>query len=754
MRNIPRPRLLEILARLNQIGAAIQRQDSQDPDQLAESLQEIARAAAEMLGDSAVTICSYDAAQARLEPAASALSPQRRRTPAGEASPVASSCEQELGLLAIQRQQRILSYEEPGVELLAAGLAQGAQAAACFPLPAAGENLGVLTAWLHSRASFSELDLLALENCASLAGMALGTARRTRQAQDEQARREKELRRLRRAGMLISSRASLKDTLEVILRMALEVMDAQYGILRLVDSSRANLVTQAIAGERLGRPAVETLPIDGHSIMGLVAMKREPVVVGDLRQEPWNHIYYPFDRELVMRSELAVPLMGAGDRLEGVLNLESPQRDAFSKQDRYILQILATQAVAAIQEARLLDALQEISGSLLTQPPAAMHRGLVEKACDLLNVPASLIWLVQGEELVLQAAAGVSGGRERTAVESSLAGLAIRAGQPVSLAAVSPEQAAAPDSLGALQPGCSVLIVPVFAEAGPAQKSRPVGAFSVYSAAGEGRDFEQSDWERKVLSILGHYAILSLQNAARQEALQAAQEQRLVAETFAAVGDIASNLMHQLNNKIGSIPVRVQGIQDKSAASLAQDAYLARNLEEIERSASSALEAMRETLFHLRPVQFSPVCIADSVREALGAARLPPGVRVSQHGLEDLPCVSAGPRRLALVFVNLLENAADAMGGQGVIEIGGQAQEAWIEVRVSDSGPGIPPELHERIFEFNYSTRVKELPGKLGFGLWWVKTMVARYGGRVSVESDGRTGTTFILELPRAEAGT
>jgi GAF domain-containing protein len=68
-----------------------------------------------------------------------------------------------------------------------------------------------------------------------------------------------------------------------------------------------------------------------------------------------------------MRAELAVPLIGAGGRLEGVLNLESPHAAAFSEADSHLLQGLATQAVIAIQEVRLLDALRDTSTRVLTQ---------------------------------------------------------------------------------------------------------------------------------------------------------------------------------------------------------------------------------------------------------------------------------------------------------------------------------------------------------------------------------------------------
>jgi signal transduction histidine kinase len=90
------------------------------------------------------------------------------------------------------------------------------------------------------------------------------------------------------------------------------------------------------------------------------------------------------------------------------------------------------------------------------------------------------------------------------------------------------------------------------------------------------------------------------------------------------------------------------------------------------------------------------------------------------------------------------------MNGAGSILIQGIALPQSVEVAISDSGPGIAPELHNQIFELNFS-RSASHPGKLGFGLWWVKTLMTRLGGSVSVESDGRYGTTFRLRLPTTE---
>ena len=174
--------------------------------------------------------------------------------------------------------------------------------------------------------------------------------------------------------------------------------------------------------------------------------------------------------------------------------------------------------------------------------------------------------------------------------------------------------------------------------------------------------------------------------------------------------------------------------------------YLATNLAEIERSATEAMEAVRKNLSHLHPVRRVPVNLAGCVRLSMANAKIAPGVAVTLENMDDLPPVAAAQQNLTLVFTNLLENADHAMKGYGRILVQGFHRGSWVEVVVTDSGPGIPPEDHSRIFELNYSGTAQ--PGKLGFGLWWVKTQIVRLGGTVGVESDGVHGTTFRIRLP------
>ena len=733
----PSPRLLEALASLNRVGRTVNRIGSGHETDNASTLRLIVASALQVAPESSAVIYAYDAAAGGFD-----LASRVTTGPLAAPAPGDGPRPDGLGWRAIDQRRTVLSYQEVGLTIHPVQAEVGARTAACFPLVVADEPLGVLYVYLPEPRHFSSLELLMLENFVNQAAMAIFQARQLARVQADLARTADELARLRRADLLISSRLRLPDTLEVILQMALEVTGAHYGIFRLVDPDGAKLVTAAVAGE-LGRPAVEALPINTTSIMGWVAKLRQPLLIPDLRAEPWARVYYPLDHETAMRSELAVPLIGASGRLEGVLNLESPAIGAFSEQDSRLLQALATQAVIAIQEVRLLDALQEIAERLLTQPPQQVFERLVAMACELLNVPVGSIWVQEQDTLVLRASNSALPRGERLSLHGSLTGQAVLRRSLVSVDDLSADPHFIQHELAARLGWAGALIAPL--QAG--DQDRPLGAFSVYSRAGDLRRFEEADWDKKVLAVLARHAALAVQEAARRETLRAVEEQRAVAETFAAVGDIAANLLHRVNNQVGAIPVRVEGIQDKCAAALAADPYLAHNLAEIERSAAEAMAVMRDTLFHLRPIHLAPVSLVECVAEALQTCALPPTIQVVCVGLEGLPPVVAGPRRLSLVFVNLLENAATALEGAGSISLRGAASEGWVEVRVSDTGPGIAPELHERIFDFNYSGRQVH-PGKLGFGLWWVKTLMARFGGSVAVESDGQHGAIFTLRLP------
>ncbi|HEY2979620.1 MAG TPA: GAF domain-containing protein [Anaerolineales bacterium] len=744
------PRLLEALASLNQISAAINHIGPSDAGNSDVSLQLIVESAIRVVPGSSAVIYTYDQSTAAFEDESRVSAEAEGQAPSSTERPDDAPRPGGIGARTIQRRRGTFSYEEPDLTVHPHHAARGVKAVACFPLVVAEQAVGVLYIYLFEEREFTHLEQLMLDNFVNQAAMAIYHTRRLAGVRRDLTRKEEELSRLRRAGLLISSRLRLEETLESILQLALEVTNAQYGIFRLLDKSGEFLITRAVGGVKLERPMVDRLPLGGNSIMAHVARSRQPLLIQDLKDEPWPKIYYPLDPGLEMRSELAVPLINASGRLEGVLNLESPNLRAFSEDDSHMLQSLATYAVTAIQEVRLLDALQEVAQLLLSQPAEKVldHLGIV--ANDLLNASSSAIWLLgDDDDLTLAASTGGQRLGERIPLEGSLTGQAVLTKKPVATNDARSDPRFHRHDLAEAHGWSRALIVPLLTGA----QGQVLGAFSVFSTDADIGRFAESEWDEKVLTCLANYAVLAVQNESRQQALRASQEQRWIAETFAAVGDISSNLLHNMNNKVGTIPVRVQTLQDKYRSALEIDPYLANNLSEIERCASEAMQVVQENLSHLRPIRLEQIQVAPRVGEAIRAAQLPAGVHVNMQDLEDLPTVLAGSQSLTFVFKNLIENAVEAMHGQGVITIQGLHGDQWVDVTVADSGPGILPELHDQIFELDFSGPTGARPGKLGFGLWWVKTLMTRLGGSVTVESDGQHGTSFRLRLPCADAG-
>ncbi|MCI0552482.1 MAG: GAF domain-containing protein [Anaerolineae bacterium] len=708
------PRLLEALASLNQISDAINRIGSADADQNDLSLQLIVESAIRVVPGSSAVIYTYDQKTGLFENESRVSSEPEGHAPSTTNHPDDAPRPHGSGMRTIQRRRRIFSYEEPDLNVHPYHAARGVKAVACFPLIVAEQVVGLLYIYLHEERQFTYLEQLMLDNFVNQAAMAIYHARRLAGMRRDLIRKEEELNQLRRAGLLISSRLRLDETLDSILQLALEITNAQYGIFRLLDKNGEYLVTRVVTGIRLERPLVEKLPLDGNSVMAYVARTREPLLISDLRQEPWSKIYYPLDSNLEMRSELAVPLINSSGRLEGVLNLESPQLGAFSEDDNHMLQSLATYAITAIQEVRLLDALQEAARLLISQPTQKVLDRLCAMANNLLNTSSSAIWLKNE-----------SGDFQLTSSDGH--------GQYTDKVFKETDQS-------------NVLLIPLPGS----DQAKELGMFGVFNADPDEERSAKSEWDKKVLACLANYAALAVKNESHQQALRTSQEKHWTAETFAAVGDISANLLHNMNNKVGTIPVRIQAIQDKYQPILETDSYLANNLKEIERSASDAMQIVQENLSHLRPILMENVYIAARVSDAIRVVQIPNGIQVKTNGLEDLPPVIAGGQSLIFVFRNLIENAISAMNGNGSIFIQGVALPEWVEVSVTDSGPGIAPEFHNQIFELNFS-RTSAHPGKLGFGLWWVKTLMTRLGGSVTVESDGNHGTTFRLRLPTME---
>jgi GAF domain-containing protein len=743
----PIPDLINTLTTLNEIGTSINRLATRHD--LAKTLELIVTGAVRVvrMGQEAVepglepsaVIWIYDAAEDSFDRAS--------RVSAGE--PEGASIDdfprpEGLGRQAIHQKRRLLSYEVRTIAIHPAKGAAGAKVMACSPLMVGEEVVGLLYVYHCENRPFSETELLLLDHFVQLASMAVYHGRQVGGLSRALTRKMREMEKLNRAAYLISSRSNLTDTLNEILSMGLDMTAAQYGSFEWYDKKQNLLVTKALAGGR-EQPADEPpLRVDEASVVGWVASRRQSLRIPDLQALPWREIYQPLLAGREMRSELAVPVLRIGGGLAGVLNIESPLPNAFTEEDQRLLETLAGQAVIAIQEIHLLDALQEITQGVLTASENNLFKLIIDRACDLINVSEGFIWTLSaaGKLNLRQSTIGNTLEAEMLG-EDSFTQQALRLRQPVAIDDVRTHPEARYRALAQERGWGSAIIVPLLALH---EGRRPVGVFTLYAS----RLHDFSDWDKKLLTCLANHAAIAIHNAEQLALLKQAQERQVLAETFAAVGDMGANLLHQLNNKLGAVSVRIQGIEVKCERALESWPYLAEGLQEIKSGVHDAMRLVRDSLTQLQPMPPQPVALLPCIQRVLRQLQPPPAVKVSLVNLEQLPRAWAGEKQMEMVFYNLIDNALRAMDQQGELILEGQDCGLEVAITVKDTGPGIPVVVQQKIFEFIAGAPPTSSipPQRLGFGLWWVRTFVDRFGGRVTLNSVPGQGTAFTIWLP------
>jgi PAS domain S-box-containing protein len=140
----------------------------------------------------------------------------------------------------------------------------------------------------------------------------------------------------------------------------------------------------------------------------------------------------------------------------------------------------------------------------------------------------------------------------------------------------------------------------------------------------------------------------------------------------------------------------------------------------------------------------------------IDAARthLPETIELALSAAEDLPAVAADPGQLRQVLGNLIENAIKYSPGGGTIDVSIEPVDRHVRFAIRDTGLGIPKSEQRRIFEkfYRLDPDMTRGIGGTGLGLYICRELVRRVDGRIWVESDGRSGSTFVVEIPQEAA--
>jgi two-component system, NtrC family, sensor kinase len=229
--------------------------------------------------------------------------------------------------------------------------------------------------------------------------------------------------------------------------------------------------------------------------------------------------------------------------------------------------------------------------------------------------------------------------------------------------------------------------------------------------------------------------------------LRQQREQMVAQEKLVTVGRLAAGVAHEVGNPLAA----VLGYADLLLHDEPPDGARREPLERIRKETDRIRGIVADLLDYSRPVQGSlePVRVADAVEVALSLLRPQPrfgDVEVVRAIPEDLPSVAAAQSRLVQVLVNLLLNAADAMGGRGRVRLDARRAGEAVELRVADSGPGVAAADRAQIFDPFFTTKE---PGQgTGLGLSISRSIIEAYGGTLTLAPSTEAGATFVVRLP------
>jgi two-component system NtrC family sensor kinase len=251
-------------------------------------------------------------------------------------------------------------------------------------------------------------------------------------------------------------------------------------------------------------------------------------------------------------------------------------------------------------------------------------------------------------------------------------------------------------------------------------------------------------------ALAGSFNQMATELHDRDEALELANSKLVQSEKMAAFGELSAGIAHEVKNPLAGILgcTQLALLDAEPASDLEEGLKLIEK--ETERCAgiiNNLMRFARQEKAELEPTEINLV-VDDAVAIVNHQLELN-RVKVIKDLGENLPQVSGNANQLQQVLMNLMMNAQQAMEEGGLVTVSTRQIDQRLEIVVSDTGPGIPPELQGRLFEPFFTTKPT---GKgTGLGLSVSFGIVKDHEGEISVESELGKGTNFIIELPLAE---
>ena len=249
------------------------------------------------------------------------------------------------------------------------------------------------------------------------------------------------------------------------------------------------------------------------------------------------------------------------------------------------------------------------------------------------------------------------------------------------------------------------------------------------------------------------YRALAETLAQTNRRLEQVQAEARRSERLAALGQLSAGLAHEIRNPLGVIKASAETLSKMlgSADPLRNElaGYISSEVNRLNTIVSRFLDFARPMKLDLRPQQIA--ALLESALKAVHDRWPEAKVEVERRYAPNLPKVHLDADLCEQVFTNLVLNAYEAMPDGGKLKVaavnGNSNGRRGVEIKIEDTGPGIPPEITEQIFNPFFTTK----KGGVGLGLSIVSKIVDDHNGRIHVTSEPGKGACFAVFLPAEE---
>jgi two-component system NtrC family sensor kinase len=318
-------------------------------------------------------------------------------------------------------------------------------------------------------------------------------------------------------------------------------------------------------------------------------------------------------------------------------------------------------------------------------------------------------------------------------------------GDPIVINATGPGEQESQALLSSLGLGSAILI--------------PIARSNDHSVLFAGREdsatpFRGADLE--LFFVLARQAVVAMENARLYEDLrenirrvEESQQALLRAEKMASAGRLTASIAHEVNNPLQSVQncLHLAGREDVPPEKRQEYFELARKeLDRLMKTVHRMLDFYRPGAAHAEHVDVIELLkhVINLTSQQLSQRQ----IKLKTNLPATLPAIFAVSSQVQQIFINLILNSFDAMPAGGDLSISARALKRGVEITFRDSGPGIPEDQRDNIFEPFYSSK----EGGTGLGLTVSYNIVTAHGGALDLVDDGKPGACFRLFLPMGDA--